>query len=223
MNNQLRSPDLNTIQDMACRQNLSVFGAFHPQPDDKAPPGTGTLLLLGPKEPGFWHKFSHSPEFLDNKPNPLDRWSLRVIKRLAQQFGGTAVFPFGAPPHAPFISWAKRSGRAWASPVGLLVHDTAGLFLSYRGAIALNCRLTLPQPALSPCLSCAAQPCLTTCPVTALSASGYNLEACHGHLDKQAGQDCLENGCAVRIACPVSKIYERQAVQSKFHMKSFHP
>jgi epoxyqueuosine reductase len=53
---------------------------------------------------------------------------------MACDLGAKALFPFGGPPWHPFIAWAKRSGRAWESPVGFLVHDQAGLMVSYRAA-----------------------------------------------------------------------------------------
>lgn len=222
-NHPLQPPTLRAVQELARAKNLAVFGAFHPEQRDNAPPETGTLILLGPDEPGFWDGFSASPEFLDKNPNPLDRWSRRVINRLAQQIGGTALFPFGGPPYAPFIQWAERSGRSWQSPVGLLVHEWAGLFVSYRGALALKNRLPLPEPVTSPCVTCADKPCLTACPVSALTNGGYDLGSCHSYLETSAGKNCIQGGCAVRRACPVSQTYGRQPVQSEFHMKAFHP
>ncbi len=203
--------------------HLEIFGAFHPVPADGAPDGTGTLVLLGPREPGFWAHVSSSPEIIDGAPDPLDRWSARVIGGLARELGAQALYPFGGPPYQPFIAWALRSGRAWQSPAGLMVHDRAGLMVSYRGALALPQRMSLPVLAENPCETCADKPCLTACPVSALSAGAYDLAACHGHLDTPAGRDCLDRGCAARRVCPVSRTYGRMEAQSAFHMRAFHP
>jgi epoxyqueuosine reductase len=197
------------------------MGGFHPGPGDTVPMGTQTLVLLGPMEPGFWPHFKNSPEWADRKADPLDRWSARVIGALAEELGGTALFPFGGPPYNPFYSWALRSGRAFASPVQLLVHDTAGLMVSYRGALALPRHVPLPAPGPSPCTACA-MPCATACPVGALSPAGYDVPACHAYLDLPEGASCLNIGCAVRLACPVSKTYARLADQSAYHMRLFH-
>jgi hypothetical protein len=149
------------IAERLARHRLEVFGAFHPGPGDGAPAGTQTLLLLGPSEPGFWDHVTATPEFTDGRPDPLDRWSRRVIGHLACDLGAKALFPFAGPPWPPFIAWARRSGRAWASPVGFLVHDRAGLMVSYRGALALKRRIDLPAPPeASPCEGCA-RPCPT--------------------------------------------------------------
>ena len=202
---------------------LDIFGAFHPGDADNAPPGTGTLILLGPQEPGFWPHFTAQPEYLDGQPNPIDRWSTRVITDLAETLNAAALFPFGGPPYQPFISWAMRSGRAWQSPAGPLVHDVAGMMVSYRGALALPARLDLPELPASPCETCTEKPCLTTCPVGALGPQGYDTQACHAYLDTAEGVDCMQQGCAARRACPLSQNYARHPDQSAFHMRAFHP
>ncbi len=214
---------LDGVAELAAAEHLAVMGAFHPGPDDQAPPGTGTLVLLGPAGPGFWAHVTAAAEFAGTRPDPLDRWSRRVIGRMACRLGGKARFPFGGPPWAPFHVWALRTGRIWQSPVGLLVHDTAGLWLSFRGAVALRDRLTLPAVAqAAPCDGCAERPCLTACPVGALSGAGYDVPACRGYLDTVPGRDCLDAGCAVRRACPVSAAHGRDPAQSGYHMRHFH-
>ncbi|WP_432621597.1 ferredoxin [Albidovulum sp.] len=207
----------------ALPHRLGVFGAFHLSPEDGLPEAYRTLVLLGPEEPGFWPHLTAQPEWQDGRPDPIDRWSRRVIGRIACDLGGKAHFPFGGPPYRPFYQWALKSGRAWASPVTLLVHDRAGLMVSYRGAIALRERLDLPAPpAASPCDTCDGKPCLTACPPGALGATGYDVPACNAFLDTPAGADCLSSGCAVRRACPVSRAYGRLPQQSAYHMRLFH-
>ncbi|MEP0565431.1 MAG: ferredoxin, partial [Paracoccaceae bacterium] len=135
---------LQRVEGLARDNHLSVLGAFHTDADDDAL-GMGTLILLGPHEPGFWAHVTTEPEFNDKAPDPLDRWSARTITALAHKLGGTPYFPFGTPAR-PFITWALRSARAWVSPAQLLVHDTAGLFVSYRGALLVPQELDLPEP-----------------------------------------------------------------------------
>ena len=209
------------IESTCNRAGLALFGAFHPGAGDGAPEGCETLILLGPQEPGFWARITASPEWPG--PDPVDNWSRRVIGGLADRLGATALFPFGGPPHHPFVSWALKSGRAWPSPVGLLVHERAGLMVSFRGALVFSERLTLPaRPDAPPCANCAGKPCLTACPASALTEAGYDLAACHDFLDRKAGQDCMSAGCLVRRACPVSRKHGRLAAQSAHHMRAFH-
>lgn len=213
---------LDQIAERAAPHRLGVFGALRLTAKDGLAPDLQTLVLLGPEEPGFWDHLTAGPEWQDGGPDPVDRWSRRVIGRMACDLGGKAFFPFGGPPYHPFFQWALRSGRAFASPVTLLVHDRAGLFVSYRGAIALKARIDLPPPAPNPCESCAAKPCLMACPPAALGAKGYDVPACHDFLDRAGGKDCLTRGCAVRRACPLSQAYGRVAEQSAYHMRLFH-
>ena len=214
---------LSAIASAAAAHRLAVLGAFHAEPGDGLPDGTGTLLLFGPDEPGFWPHLTAEPEWQDGAPDPVDRWSARVLTGLAERFGGRAFFPFGGPPYHPFYAWALRSGRAWPSPVALLVHDTAGLMVSYRGAIALTDRIDLPAPPTqSPCATCTDRPCLTACPSGALGKEGYDVPACHAYLDKVPDGDCISSGCVTRRACPVSQGYGRLPEQSAYHMRLFH-
>ncbi|MEL7151516.1 MAG: ferredoxin [Pseudomonadota bacterium] len=210
---------LDALEVAARAHSLAVFGLCHTVEGDNI--GKGTLALLGPHEPGFWSHFQGTPEFADGAADPMDRWSLRVVTELAKHVGGTPLFPFGSPAR-PFIGWALRSGRAWSSPAQLLVHDVAGLMVSYRGAVLLPEVLPLPEPSTRPCEECDAKPCLTACPVGALGAAGYDIPACHRFLDQADGKDCMNTGCAVRRSCPVSRHYARQPEQSAFHMASFH-
>ncbi|MGR3313773.1 hypothetical protein [Roseovarius indicus] len=207
---------LTDIETVTGAEHLAVMGVVQ----DDLPEGVATLVLLGPLEPGFWPAFTASPEYRDDTPHPLDRWSLRVITGMAERLGATPFFPFGGPPYQPFIAWAKASGRAHSSPVGLLVHDTAGLMISYRGALGFAERIEAPAPPPNPCETCQTRPCLTACPVDAFASGSYDVAACKTDLERP-GNDCMTRGCAVRRACPVSRDYGRLEAQSSFHMRAF--
>lgn len=202
------------IDEAARKVGLVVLGALHEDGD--------TIVLLGPDEPAFWPVFKTSPEFEDGVPDPMDRWSKRVIGGLAEVFEAETAFPSDGPPYPPFIAWALASERCWSSPVGLLVHDKAGLFVSFRGALCLKGTLELPAaPSRSPCSYCMG-PCISACPAMAFAAGSYDVAACKTHLETDAGEDCYQ-GCKVRMACPISQSYGRLPEQSEFHMKAFHP
>ena len=133
-----------TICDAAQIERLEIMGGV--AVDDS------TVILLGPGT-GFWAHFKASPEMRDGVPHPVDRWSKRVITDMARSLRGEALFPFGGPPYVPFLRWAMDSRRAWQSPAGMLVHDTSGLMVSYRGALRFMgpvsyTHLTLPTSDL---------------------------------------------------------------------------
>lgn len=211
---------LPAIEARLADHRLAVLGGFACEDDDTLPGGTRTLLLVGPGGADYWPHVSSQPEW-DGAADPVDRWSRRVIGRLACDLGAKALFPFGGPPWHPFYRWALRTGQVWDSPVRLLVHAEQGLMVSFRGALALKEALDLPPASARPCDGCAA-PCLTACPASALTGAGYDVPACHAFLDTVEGTDCLDRGCAVRRACPVSQTYARMSEQSAYHMRQFH-
>ncbi len=204
-------------------ERLGILGGFAVEPGEAGlPEECQIVLLIGPQEPGFWPHFTASAEWQDGQPDPMDRWSRRVLDGIAGQIGATALFPFGGPPWHPFFDWALRTGRVAQSPIRLLVHVEQGLMVSFRGALALRHRVDLPDPRDPPCLACPERPCLTACPVGALAGEAYDLAACHGHLARPEGADCLDAGCLARRACPVSQRYARLPEQSAYHMGQFH-
>ena len=214
---------LAQIEQIAATHHLAVLGGFHAEDDPSLPKGTQTLLLLGPCEPGYWAHIQSQPEW-DGLPDPIDRWSRRVIGKMACDLTGQAtktkaLFPFGGAPYHPFYTWALKTGRVWESPIKLLVQAEQGLMVSFRGALAVQARLPLPQAVARPCDDCAA-PCATACPVGALTPAGYDLPACHDYLDQ--GADCMKLGCASRRACPLSLAYARLPEHSAYHMAQFH-
>ena len=192
-------------------EHLTIFGSLIGK--------SGTILLLGPHEPGFWSMLCDSSEWQDGAADPVDRWSRRVITGLADRLGAQSYFPFGAQP-APFLTWATASDRAWISPVGMLVQAEAGLLVSYRGALEFDWNIRTPEAPIHPCTGCA-KPCITACPVGALQGAQYDVEACRSYVGSDPEQRCLTEGCLARRACPVGQTYERAAAQSAYHMQEF--
>ena len=190
--------------------NLTIFGSLAGD--------TGSIILLGPHEPGFWPVLCASPEWQDGGSNPVDRWLHRVINQLVQETGSKPHFPFGAHP-APFLTWALASDRAWQSPVGMLVQAEVGLLVSYRGVLKLD-YVILGRPSEGPCPSCA-QPCTQACPVGALNGESYNVDAYWSYMRGDPEQRCLTAGISARRACPVSAAYSRQAAHSAYHLRQF--
>lgn len=209
------------LEQQARTRHLNILGGFHPAAQDSAPAGCQTILLLGPDEPDFWPAFRKGTEGQDGLPDPMDRWSTRVIGDWAATLDATPLYPFGGPPFQPFYAWALRTGRCHASPVQLLVHDQAGLFVSFRGALALRDCVDLPPAPTPPCRTCAAQPCRTACTAQALTPDGYDVPKCKSFLGSPDGAANMAKGCNVRRACPVSQQFGRLSAQSAFHMRSF--
>lgn len=196
------------------RDRLRVLGGFVEDGQ--------TILMIGPDEPtGFWAHFQRSEEAQDGVADPIDRWSTRVLGACANDLSAKPLLPFGGPPYLPFYSWALKTGRIHESPVKLLVHDEAGLWVSFRGALRFDAELDLPAPPPSPCVTCEAKPCLTACPIGALTEDGYDVPGCRHYLGSSEGKDCMTGGCKVRSVCPVSQGWSRVEAQSQLHMAAF--
>lgn len=210
------------IQSAAETKGLALTGWFHPGPDDKAPKGAKTMLLLGYGGPALWSVFQASAEASDGAAHGLDRWSERVIKALAGRFDGEALFPFGGPPYQPFIRWSYAAEPIHPSKLGMSIHPDRGLWSGWRGAIALPRRLDLPEQVRSdpPCDTCPA-PCRSACPVGAFTDTGYDTAACRAHLNSPEGAPCRAAGCLARRACPVGRDYAQSAAQAAFHLEAF--
>ena len=221
------APDLARIEAALAAAGLTPRGAFHPEADDGVPTLAGgaaaaPVVLAGNAGPGMWAAFAAAGT-QPGAANPLDEWTRRVLEGVAADLGATALFPFGGPPYLPFQRWAMRAETVWPSPIGPLIHPEYGLWHAYRGALAFAGRLALPprEERPSPCDSCADKPCLTTCPVGALSESGYDVPACVAHISSPAGDDCLALSCRARRACPVGRDYAYGPDQARFHMAAF--
>lgn len=203
---------------------LSYRGAFHPGTEDLPDlEDIGTLVLAGFIGNRNWRTFIDSPEAGDCKPDPLDRWSLRVIGDLARALGAEAMFPFDGPPFLPFQRWAIKAEPLHASPIGMLIHPDWGLWHSFRGALAFHERFDLPPPdrRACPCDSCADKPCLTACPAAAFTPRGYDVSRCVAHIERAAGIDCMEEGCRARRACPIGAAHRYDPDEANFHMRAF--
>lgn len=205
------------LKDALDLRGLRATGGFEAEAKDALPAGVQTVLLLSPRD-DFWRIFTASHEYQDGKADPMDRWSYRVLTRLAKEVGAHAFFPFGSGAEAaPFFAWAQRSGRAWSSPVKLLVGADMGLNLSFLGALGLRERLDFAA-ATPPCQSCGA-PCAVACPAGALTPEGYDVPKCQAYLASHPDSPCRNSGCQVRRACPVSSA--QSAPQARFHMDAF--
>jgi hypothetical protein len=127
-----------TLASDVARLGLVLRGAFHPVPEDGAPAlsdgaPTLTIVLLGWTGGDQWQVFSASPEANDGLPDPLNRWSKRLIDQIAADLHGSAFYPFGGPPWLDFQRWALKAEPVHRSPLSLLIHPKRGCGISTAG------------------------------------------------------------------------------------------
>lgn len=210
------------IRARAGRDGLAITGAFHPGPEDGAPSGAKTILLLGYDGPDLWRFFRQSPEAGDGEPDPLDRWSRRVIGCIAHEFNAATAFPFDGPPWAPFLRWAYKAEPLHPSRLGMAIHETRGLWCGWRGALIISDDIPVQPVARGPhpCDGCG-MPCRVACPVSAFTGPGYDTARCRAHISSPAGEACRKRGCLARHACPVGSEYAQSEDQAAFHLDAF--
>ncbi len=221
-------PSLEELRRGVRQSGLAWRGAFRPEPGDAVPACADgsparTVVLLGVVGGEQWPAFAASAELADGAPQPLDRWSRRLVDALGARYRATALYPSDGPPWWPFQRWAMQAEAVHASPLGILIHPDWGLWHAYRGALAWPDEIVLPPRDLrpSPCASCRERLCERTCPVVAITPAGYDAGACVAHVASERGSHCLRQGCQARRACPVGADYRYGAEQAEFHMRAF--
>lgn len=221
--------DTKTLTNAAQKHGLVLRGGFQVSAEDDVPSmanGTPaqTIVLLGNKGSSIWPHFSQSVEYHDGLDNPLDRWSERLGKQLADDLGAAVYFPFGGPPYQPFIRWAKKAEVMQSSKIGLLMHPEYGLWHAYRMALAFADRIALDElvtDATHACDTCKDHPCQSSCPVDAFSDNHYDVGRCVRYLNDNKDADCNRYGCLARRSCPEGTQYRYEQAHAQFHMKQF--
>lgn len=206
---------------------MTARGAFVPHPDDEVPdPMTGRRARavvmvgnVGGVDQPMWRRFVRERR---DEPDPLDAWTRRTLRPIADDFGATFVHPSDRP-YLPFQRWARRAADVWTSPIGLLIDAEHGLWHALRGALIFGVDVVGVPPTgvrTSPCIGCH-QPCLSACPVAAFGEAGYDHEACRSHVRSGSRPACRTAGCAARLACPVHPAGAYGPDQMRFHMSAF--
>ncbi|MCU0832085.1 MAG: hypothetical protein MUC58_11345 [Rhizobiaceae bacterium] len=188
----------------------------------EGPDGLRSGVLVGHLGGGFWPVFRAWHAMHPGIADPLDTWSKLVIGAAADAVCGRAVYPSDTP-YQPFQRWAMRAEGLKVGPLGLLMHPEAGPWHAYRGAILFEQSFDFDEhrPVAHPCDTCAAKPCLSVCPVNAVSLVVLDVQACRAQLASPQGEPCMTGGCLARNACPVGAAYRYSAEQQAFHQKAF--
>ncbi len=218
-------------------RGLEMRGWFAIEAGD-IPPGVEAVklgmaaLLIGNHGRAMWDACSHDIEFRDGLPDPMDRWTRRIVGDALGDLPhpALALFPFGAELW-PFQRFARRAMGIEPSPLGLLIHPQYGLWHALRAAIVFPDIELKGAPAhkvIHACDECREKPCLSTCPVNAFTTAGFAVAGCRSWLDGLPSSqsdsrkpDCMAEGCAARNACPVGRQWRYDEAQLRFHMAAF--
>lgn len=215
---------IEDIDQLLQGSGFTARGGFHSTSADDVPVQGQTVVLVGNIGPEMWARFQASPDATPATDDPLDRWTKSTLTGLAGKCGATPLFPFDGPPHLPFQRWAQKADDVYPSPIGPLIHPTYGLWHAYRGAFIFEEILDLPQrnTALpSPCDDCVDRPCLSACPVGALSDGALDTDTCTGYMSTGNDDLCFTGTCQARSACPIGRDYAYHPDQGRFHMSAY--
>lgn len=219
---------LAALHDALAPLGMALRGGFVAESDSELPllrsgEPARAVLLIGNIGDAMWPAFAESGARTRFSAHPMDHWTKEALDPVAARVGATALYPSEGPPYHPFQRWAARAEPVHVSPLRIFIHPTYGLWHAYRAAFLLaeDPGIQPRQDAASPCATCAARPCLSTCPVGAFTENGFDDKRCTRHVDSAAGSECRDNGCLARRACPVGREYSYPPAQMAFHMEAF--
>ena len=187
--------------------------------------GAAGTLIVGSGGPTFFDRFEGGPEASDGAPNPLDRYTKRVITRAvgaALEPGGVAHvvhFPFGVRPLIPFQRLGRAAGLGGPGPLGLQIHPTFGPWWAYRALIVLDRPLPAAAPPGDGCAGCDA-PCVAACPAGAVARGGFDIVACQAR--RLVAEPCRLS-CVARITCVRGPEHRYRDEELAFHMRASMP
>ena len=201
----------------------NVRGGFYLEEGDALyAKGFRTLLMVGNLGGAYWKHFMREKK--DHVEHPLDDWTKTKLSILGEKFSCTLVYPFEGPPYYPFVTWAKRAEVLEQSPIGILIHPEYGLWHSYRAALLWDSVLDIPpKPSHThPCNTCTEKPCLTTCPISAVSEkNGLDFKACKNYLRTEAAFACYQQCCQARRSCIIGPQHGYGEEHSMYHTRRF--
>jgi epoxyqueuosine reductase len=188
-------------------------------------PGADGALIVGSGGPAFFDRFEQGPEAADEAPNPLDRYTERVVTRVVrdalQPLGSAHAvhFPFGMRPLVPFQRLGRAAGLGGPGPLGLQIHPTFGPWWAYRALIVLDRALPAAAAPGDGCAGCDA-PCVAACPAAAVARGGFDIVACQAR--RLVAEPCRLS-CAARIACVRGPAHRYRDQELAFHMRAAMP
>lgn len=176
-----------------------------------------SLVLLGNGGGGIWQEIQAAT--LENT-DPVDEFSSMIASQfIADYLGGApSQLLYPGPTRVSLMQLGNLAGWSHPSPLGLGIHAEYGLWFAYRAAFVTSAELppTTSPPSQHPCESCVEKPCITACPVGAVSAEQpFNISTCY-EFRLTANSPCVDR-CLSRLACPVGQEHRYSEEQMRHH------
>jgi len=175
------------------------------------------LVLLGMGGSVLWD-WMNAQDLSD--ADPFDAVSRRAALVVAERFWEDPAPRLLYPGDAliPLQQLGRWVGWSAPSPLGLDISPVFGPWFAFRAAFLTTAALpfTKPRTVVSPCDTCEDSPCISTCPVGAVTKEdAFNRQVCIGQrLDDQKGCGIQ---CQSRLACPVGVEWRYPPAQLRYH------
>jgi hypothetical protein len=172
----------------------------------------------------FVEDLRRDPRGLEREQHPLDAFiarSLRAVDPDPAPGRRWIRCAAGEPNPADFRTLAVAAGLGTPSMLGLVMHETYGLWLGLRAAcFTVEALPTSRPPPESACLRCPA-PCVVACPAGAIDQAkvgtgrpGWKVDVC-AQWNVQT-TDCAST-CVARDVCPEGMGHRYSALQRQYH------
>jgi len=225
--NQILSIDFDVLTDQLSKSGLNLCAPVSrsvladSMPDLVLSDHIRHLLLIGNAGNDLWGSL---PSAYFDRDHPIDEYSVecvdRVLTHCLPDGNGPAgkssdrkwqiLFPGKSDLGISLQELGSLVGWHHPSPLGIGINAYHGLWFAYRVVVAIEFDLRKAGYAVqaqadadSPCLSCDAKPCVSSCPADALNFGNMpDLKACVTHR-LQPASGCAST-CVARLACPIA-------------------
>ncbi len=175
-----------------------------------------SLLLVGNGGSGFWNYLSKQSLQIDD---PVDKLSIALVRDyIEQKWAGVRYQVLYPSDNVLDLQYLGRlAGWHHDSPLKLGINPTWGLWFAYRVLVLLDLELDATDRVASesPCLTCAAKPCVRACPANALEQGQLSLSACSQF--RKIDTSLCKFTCLARLSCPVQVHHRYGDAQIQYH------
>lgn len=177
----------------------------------------GRLVLTGHGGKQLWAQLQKADR---HKSDPVDHYSINVTNQFIADFLDGADHLLLYPSHQyliPLQQLGELAGWGRPSPLGQSIHPEFGVWFAHRTAFLTKSALPVMkgESGLRPCDTCTAKPCLTACPVGAVTFDHFNITNCVD-FRLQPNSICADR-CLARMACPAAPQHRYPIEQIQYH------
>lgn len=163
------------------------------------------LILLGHAGRRLWECVQASA--CRDSPHPIDDFTRQTIATCfaGELQGQTYTLLYPGEQAIGLQGLGELAGWHHASPFRVGIDAEWGSWFAYR-AVILSDTDFAPTPRVDrphPCLTCAAQPCISACPGKALDTGRFALTKCLSY--RQEADSACRASCLARLACPLGQ------------------